>query len=106
MGGHRRVDGAARHSRGDAQSAYGAEQSALERLHVRRVHAQSVGDASRQDIAENPEAGAKHGVGCQLPRDCRSRLEDGQGRGSEQVAEVRLNRRVQRLIDIMGNRTE
>ena len=41
-----------------------------------------------------------------LPRDCRSRLEDGQGRGSEQVAEVRLNRRVQRLIDIMGNRTE
>ena len=44
--------------------------------------------------------------GCELPSDCGSRLEDCQRRGGKQVAEMRLNRGVQRLIDIMRNRVE
>ena len=61
---------------------------------------------ARQDIAENSEAGAEHGFRLELPRNRRSRLQNGQRRGREQIAEMSLNGGVQRLIDIMRDGTE
>jgi hypothetical protein len=53
-----------------------------------------------------PKPGPKYGIGFELPRDRRSRLQDCDRRGGEQIAEMSLNHGVQRLIDIMGDRIE
>jgi len=89
------------HSRRDGCAAHGTEESSLKRFIVWRIRADQVGHAARQDIAENPEAGAEYGFRLDLPRDCRSRLQNGQRRGREEITEMSLNRGVQRLIDIM-----
>ena len=72
----------------------------------RRIGADHVRNAARQNIAEKAEAGPQHGMGLKLPRDGGSRLENGQWRGGEQIAQVSLDGGIQRLIDIMRDRVE
>ena len=52
-----RIDGAVRHARRNRRSADRSQQAALKRLRVRRIHAHQVDHASRQQIAEQTEAG-------------------------------------------------
>ena len=61
----------------------------------------SIGDATRQNVTENSEAGAQHGLGLKLPGDRCSRLKDRQGRRGKHVTETGLNGGVQRLIYVM-----
>ncbi len=53
---------------------------------------------ARQDVAENSEAGAENGFRFELPRNRHPRLQNGRWRGREQMAEMSLDRGVQRLI--------
>ena len=80
--------------------------SALEGPDVRRIGADRVGNTARQNIAEKPEASPQHGIRLELPREGGSRLKNRQRRRGEQIAEMGLDRGVQRLIDIMGDRVE
>ena len=89
-----------------ACAAHGAEHSSLKRLIVWRIGADQVGHSARQDIAENSEAGAEYGFRLELPRNRRSRLQNGHRCRREQIAEMSLNGCVQRLIDIMRDGTE
>jgi hypothetical protein len=86
--------------------AHAAKHSSLKRLIVWRIRANQVGHGARQDVAENAEAGSKYRFRLELPRNRRSRLQNGQRRRREQIAEMSLNGGVQRLIDIMGDRAE
>src|ERR1700723_649577 len=104
--GHSCTHGAVRYTRRDSCSANGAKKSSLEGRDVGRIHANDIGDGTRQDIAEDAESGTQYGLGFQLPGDCSSRLQDGKRRRGEYMAETGLNRGVQWLIHIMGNRIE
>ncbi len=75
-------------------------------LHVGRIDADHIGDAAGQNVAENSEAGAQHGLGFKLPCDRRSRLQDREGRRGKYVAEAGLNGGVQRLIHIVRDGIE
>jgi hypothetical protein len=86
--------------------AHAAQHSSLKRLIVWRIRANQVGHGARQDVAENAEASSKYGFRLELPRNRRSRLQNGQRCGGEQIAETSLDGGVQRLIDIMGDRVE
>ena len=104
--GNGRIHGAVGHSGRNGRAAHGAQQTSLKRLDVGRIGADQVSDAARQNIAENSEAGPEHGLGLELPRDRRSRLQNRQRRGGEQIAQMSLDRGVQRLIDIMRDGSE
>ena len=56
------IDGAVGNAGRDGRAADAAQQTTLKCLHVRRIHADQVGDAARQDVAEDAEAGAQHGI--------------------------------------------
>ena len=100
------VDCAVGRSRRDGCAAHAAKHSSLKRLGVGRIGADQVGHRTRQNIAEDSEAGPKHGFRLELPRDGCSRLQDSQRCGREQIAEMSLDGGVQRLIDIVRNGAE
>src|SRR5271166_3492805 len=60
IGGNDCADCAVGRSRGYGCATHAAEHSPLKRLVVGRIRADQVGHRAWQDIAENPEAGAKH----------------------------------------------
>src|SRR5580704_6169402 len=104
--GHSCVDGAVGYSGRDCHAADGAKQTSLEGLHVRWIGSDEVRHAARQNVAENAEARFQHRFRFELPRDCSSRLQDGQRCRREHIAEMSLDGGVQGLIDIMRNRIE
>ena len=83
-----------------------AEQATLERFHVGRIHADDVGNAAGQDVAENSEASAQDGLGLELPRDRGARLKNRERRGRKYIAEAGLNRGVERLIHVVRDGIE
>lgn len=85
---------------------HGTKHPALKRLDVRRIGADQVGNGAWQNIAENAEAAPEHSVWFKLPSDRCSRLENCDWGRGKQVAEIRLNRGVEWLIDIMRNGAE
>src|SRR3984893_14772023 len=100
------VHRAVRRSGSDCSAAHAAKHSSLKRLIVGRIRADQVGNSAWQDVAENPEASSKNRLRLKLPRNRCSRLQDGQRRRREQIAEMSLDGSVQRLTDIMGDGTE
>ena len=70
--GDRRIDRAVGHSRRDRRSAYGAQQTALEGLGVRRIHADQIDNAAGQQIAEQAESAPQDRLGRDLPGNRRS----------------------------------
>ena len=103
---HRSVDRTARNSRSNRRSSHGSQKSSLKRFHIGWIEAHHIGNASGQNIAEEPKAGAKQGIGLKLPRDRRSRLENSQRRRRKYRTETSLYDCVQRLIRIMRNGVE
>src|ERR1700686_2684384 len=95
-----------RHSRSDGSPAHCTQQTSLEGFVVRRISANQVGHAARQNIAEDPETGSQHRFWLELPCDRCSRLPNGQRRGRKQIAEMSLDGGIQRLIHIMRDRAE
>ena len=87
-------------------SADGAEKTALKRSHVRRVSADGVRNAARQEIAEYSESASQQGIRAELPGDGCSWLKNGDRSGREQITKTSLNRGVQRLIDVVGDGSE
>ena len=106
IGNDRGIHRAVRYSGRNCRATRCAEKSALKRSDVRRIGADQFGNAARHDVAEDPKARAKYGIWFELPRNRRARLKDCDWRGREQIAEMSLDRRVQWLIDIMGDRIE
>ena len=106
IGGDGRVDGAVRNSRRDRCSADRAQQPALKCLRVRRIHAHQIDHAARQKVAEQAEPAAQHRLRRDLPGDRGSRLQNRQRRRRENVPEMRLDHRVERLIHVVRNRVE
>src|SRR6202047_4735836 len=94
------------HSRNDGSPAHCTQQTSLESFVVRRISANQVGHAARQNIAEDPETSAQHRFWLELPCDRGSWLQNGQRCGRKQIAEMRLDGGIQRLIHIMRDRTE
>ena len=101
-----RIDCAVRHSRRDRRSAHRAEQPSLKRLDVRRIGADQIGNAARQDVAEDSEAAPQHGFRLRTATQSPFAVEGWRAAWREQIAEISLNRGVQRLIDIMRDRIE
>ena len=90
----------------NGRSADGAQQTSLECLHVWWVHANGVGYAARQNVTEKSETSAEHGIAGKLPGDCRPWLQNRERRRGEKILESRLNRRVQRLVEVVRDRIE
>src|SRR5580704_3243983 len=76
MCSHGCVHRAVRYAWRIGHAADGAEQASLKRLNVGWIGSDQVGNAARQNIAENPEASSKYRFRLDLPRDRRSRLKD------------------------------
>jgi hypothetical protein len=106
VGGGGSVDGAVRNARSDGGSTNRAEQSALKCVRIRGIRAHQIGDAARQDVAEQSEPRAQNRVRRDLQGDGGSRLQDGRRRGGENCTQLRLNHLVERLIHIVGNGLE
>src|SRR5271157_6461049 len=100
------IDGTVGNAGRDGGAADAAQQATLKCLYVRRIHSDQVGNAARQDVTKNSEAGAQHGVPLELPGDCRSRLQNRQGSGDKEIAEASLYCLIQRLIDIVQDGVE
>ena len=69
----------------------------------RRIGSDQIHDAARQQVAEQPEAGPQDGLRSDLPSQRGPRLKDPPGRGLEDIAQVGLNQRAQRLVYIVRN---
>src|SRR5580692_6997756 len=98
---HNRVDCAIRRSRGNSRATHGSKKTTLKRLHIRRVDSDHVRNAPRQKVTEESEARSQHRVLFELPSDRRSWLQDRKRCRGKYMAEPRLDRGIQRLIDIM-----
>src|SRR6202161_4972071 len=94
------------HSRSDGSPAHCTQQTSLEGFVARRMGANQVGHTARQNIAEDPETGSQHRFWLELPCDRGPRLQNRQRCGRKQIAEMSLDGRIQRLIDIMRDRTK
>src|ERR1035441_6339822 len=90
--GNGRVDSTVGNSRCDGRAANCAKQTALERLNVRRVETDYVGNTARQNITEEPEASPEHGPGFKVPRQCGSRLKNCQRRRGKYIADRKSTR--------------
>ena len=101
-----RIDCTVRHSRRDCRATHGSQQTTLKCLHVRRIHSHQVSNASRQDVAEQAEAGSKNGIRFDLPRDAGSGLQNRQWGGCEDIPQTSLNHVAERLIDIVRDGIE
>ena len=53
-----------------------AEKTSKESLDVGRIDADQIGDAARQNVAEDAEAGAQNGLRLELPGDRHTRLQN------------------------------
>ncbi len=69
---NRCIDCAVRHSRRDRRATYRSQQTTLKCSDVGWVGSNQVGNASRQDVAEDAEAGPKNRIRFELPGDGRS----------------------------------
>src|SRR6516162_2408216 len=95
------VHRAVRHAWRNAHPANCAEQTTPERPHIRRVHADDVRNAAGKDIAEEAETRSQDRMRRELPRDGRSRLQNGERGGIEQFAKMSFDGGAQRLINVM-----
>src|SRR6202050_1245300 len=74
-----------------------AKQTSLKRFVVGRIGTYQISHTSWQDVAENSETAAEYRFRLELPRDCRSRLQNGQRRRGERIVTRRLVVGVQRV---------
>ena len=100
------VDGAVGDTGRNGHATDCAEKTALESLDVGRIDADQVGDAAGQNVAEDAETGAQHGLRFELPCDGHTRLQNRERRGSENIVEAGLNRCIQRLIHVVRDGCE
>ena len=82
------------------------KQTALKCFDVGRIHADQIDDAARQDVAEEAEAARStvFGANCQAIAVLGCRIASGVER--KQIAEMRLNGGIQRLIHIVRDGIE
>ena len=73
---------------------------------IRRIGVNDVSNTAREDVTEQAETSAEYGIGCKLPRDRCSRLQNCKWSGSEQLPKMSLDGGVQRLIHIMRDGIE